>query len=135
MKKFIIISAAVLATVATLVLCWFCLTTQVRLEDGETATLTYKVNGKDIEATLTQEETLLVAKILRGKIAYRDAWLSCGFSTDASITIDGVTYCLARDSCGYMQIGDTAKKITLRDSERAEIEAIFEKYGGKFPCI
>ena len=134
MKKVIIISAAVLCAVVTLLLCWFCLTTQVRLDEGETATLTYKLKGKNIEATLSREEALLVAKILSGKIPMRDAGAACGFSTDASITIDGETYCLAWDSCGFMQIGDTDKLISLRETERAQIEEIFEKYGGTFPC-
>lgn len=135
MKKVIIISAAVLCAVVTLVLCWFCLTTQVRLDEGETATLSYKVNGKDIQETLSHEEALLVAEILTGKIPLWDGGASCGFDPGVSIAIDGKAYCLAWDSCGFMQIDDTDWHITLTEKERAQIEEIFAAYGGTFPCV
>lgn len=134
-KRFYIISFAVLCAVTLLLFCWLFLPTRVRLDGNETATLTYRAKGKDVQTTLTGEETLLVAEILNGKIPLMDIGPSCGFSTDASIAIGGKTYCLAMDKCGSMQIAYTAKYITLTDAEREQIEEIFAAYGGTFPCI
>lgn len=134
-KRFIIISVAVACALVTFLFCWLFLPVRLHLDGNETATLSYKVNGKDIQATLSQEETAAVAEILNGKIPLMDIGRSCGFSANVSIRIGGKTYCLAMDKCGSMQIAYTAKYITLTEKERAQIEEIFATYGGKFPCI
>ena len=133
-KKFYIISFVMLCALVTVLLCWIFLPVRVRLSGAETATLSYKINGNNIQAILSQEETSVVAEILNGKIPLPNSGASCGFSPDASITIDGKTYCLAWDSCGFMQIAYTAKYVALTEAERAQIDEIFAAYGGKFPC-
>ena len=134
-KRYIIISVAVVSVLTILLACWIFLPVRVHLDENETATLSYKVNGKDIQANLNQEETAVVAEILNGKIPLMDIGRSCGFSTDVSIAIDGKTYCLAMDKCGSMQIAYTARYITLTEEERVQIEEIFATYGGTFPCV
>lgn len=107
------------------------------LSTNEVAHLRYKYVDKDIAEPLTEEETVAVREILKGKRAYRDdATPSCGFNEEISITFGDQIFCLACDDCGIIKIaGEENLYINLTDAQRDAIEAIFEAHGGSFPCV
>lgn len=105
---------------------------------GETTTssivLKYVYGSTDIEAVLSEEESKQVIDMFDGKVLDKNR-SSCGFSKDISITVEGVTYAIACDSCGRIKNCKNNQYFNISAEERNVIEQIFKKYGGKFPCV
>jgi len=97
-----------------------------------TANLIYVYDGKDINETLSSEESELLRKIFNNKTLYSDN-PSCGFTEEVSIRFDDLAFCIACDDCPVVKLGEKVIKISIKD--RKTIVQIFEKYGGKFPCV
>lgn len=101
---------------------------------SEKAILVYKYGNKDIRAELTTEESLQLKRIFNYKFLYKDN-PACGFSEDISIIFGKDTFCIACDKCPCIKLLDEDKYFAISQNDRKNIEKIFEKYGGKFPCI
>jgi len=112
----------------------------VRLNANAAGTVTYRneCTGVSFSEKMTAQEVETVAGILNGKkqkFAFFNGIPTCGFSSDFSVTIDGVTFALAQDKCGVLQNCNTLQYVHISDAEREAIEAIFTSRGGTFPCI
>ncbi len=90
--------------------------------------------GIDIRQTLTQEETDALAAIVNGKsMSFENS--SCGFYQDVCFIIDGTRFCPACDTCNGIRVFGIGMEITVSQEEIQFIHDLFEKYGGKFPCV
>lgn len=128
--------SALLSTV--LILISLCGCSRVTLNNSTDAVLRFHYGEADIQQTLTSEEASAVIELLDGKRHDASSFFSipsCGFSSDVSITVDGTCFALACDKCNIIQNCNTLQYINISASERAVLEAIFEKYGGFFPCL
>ena len=101
--------------------------------DGE-AVLRFVYGEDSISQVLTPEEVEQVAEIFDQEILLTDS-PSCGFDEDISITIDGQVFAVARDNCGIIQHCDSGRYFSVSEEDIAFIHALFEQYGGDFPCI
>ena len=110
---------------------------RISLDSDATGTVTYRFGDVSFEESLTPAEVKAVVEILNGKEQYNDflGTPSCGFSTDISITIDGVCFAIARDKCGTVKNCANGNYIDISDEERQTLETIFTSHGGRFPCI
>ena len=103
-------------------------------QQTQSASLHFVYDGSNIHQTLTKEEAKTLSDILKGATLFPDA-PNCGFTADISFTLGDHTYALARDNCPTVFDCDSGLYFHIRSSDRATIEAIFEKYGGYFPCL
>lgn len=143
-----------LITVAVLLLSILCGCNRVKLEEDASVILTFSHDQTAFQEVLSLEDSEIVIRILQDKLIYdtdKDLHLpeydgtteptdgtaephSCGFSAMVSVTADGKTYAMSRDDCTMLQDVSTGELIVISDYEREQIIAIFEKYGGYFPC-
>ena len=99
--------------------------------------LTFDNMGENIQVTLTEEEAAQVIDILDGN-TYAPAFTgvpACGFSEEISLTVGDRIYAIACDTCSTVQDCSKGKYFSIRDGEMAYIHALFENYGGYFPCV
>lgn len=106
---------------------------------GVRARLVFKVGypggNYDIDVELTEEETERLRSIFEGKDC-EDLFSipSCGFDGDVSIRFGSSVFSPAMDSCSGVRWGLT-RYFDVTAEEIDYIHALFEKYGGFFPCI
>jgi len=101
------------------------------------ATLNFNNLEENIHVTLTDTEAETVVRILRGN-RYDPRWAgvpSCGFSEEISLEVNNCAYAIARDDCNYIMDCSAQRYFTISQKEMTEIRALFEKYGGYFPCV
>jgi len=98
------------------------------------AVLVYKYEGKNINTKLTNQESMILKKILNHKRMYSDN-PSCGFDKDISIRFDGQIFELACDDDPIIKDEKSGKYLSISDSEREKIDKIISKYGATFPAI
>ena len=115
----------------------FCSCSKTNAKSGKPVTMTYKINGSDICVTLPDDEAEKVIAIMDGK-AYSTDFLgtpSCGFDKNVSLKIGNRTYAIACDTCGTIMDWRTSRYFYIDKEEIAYIHDLFQKYGGKFPCV
>ena len=101
---------------------------------SEDATVTLHFN--DIVQELTAEESAKVIEILNGNPYDPLSGVpACGFSKEVSFEIGGRFYAVAIDTCNNMQDLGTLRFFPVTEDEINYIHALFEKYGGYFPCV
>ena len=101
---------------------------------SEDATVTLHFN--DIVQELTAEESAKVIEILNGNPYDPLSGVpACGFSKEVSFEIGGRFYAVAMDTCNNMQDLGTLRFFPVTEDEIDYIHALFEKYGGYFPCV
>ena len=92
-------------------------------------------NGKDLVYSIKKQDLDGLYKILNRKVLFYEG-LSCGFSNDIAICIDGkYTFCFAQDGDPYVYLKEENKYIKLSNKEYGEMVTILKKYGFIFPCI
>lgn len=101
---------------------------------SKNAILTYSYNNVNINQPLTEDESQVIKEMFNGKRPYTDN-PSCGFTKDVSVEFSDMIFCIACDSCPIIKIDNSKKYIKISENERQELEKIFNKYGGSFPCI
>lgn len=99
---------------------------------GTNARLTYIYSDKNIDISLSAEESETIKNMFNGKKTHSDN-PSCGFTEDVSIRFDNLIFCIACDQCPIVKLEGKYFKISKADRE--VINLIFEKYGGSFPCV
>ncbi|MBP3935999.1 MAG: hypothetical protein IJE00_07835 [Clostridia bacterium] len=100
------------------------------------ATLTYSPYGEDIEITLTEAETAELVRIFDGKATpFEIGTPACGFSGEVSIQIGLQRFWIAQDRCGIVFHQNSLRYFSVSDKEIEYIHQLFQKYGGKFPCV
>lgn len=100
----------------------------------EDALLRYSHHGITIEQPLSKEESQLIKSIFNSKKTYIDN-PSCGFSAGISVSFDDKIFCIACDRCPTIKYLNSNKYFKISEEQRNEIEKIFNKYGGTFPCV
>ena len=127
MKKYIVLITALLL-VCTLLGC-----NNVTVTKG-TATISFVHNELNIYRILTDEEVDTIVRIFDGNKLFSDS-PECSFSEEISIKIGDSVYAIARDECPIVWDCKSGQYFRISDEQRAEIIAIFGKYGGYFPCL
>ena len=132
MKRYIAIFVA-LALVLVLVL-FGC--TRTRVNTSADVTLTFIYQEKNICVTLEEDEAKKVAVILNGN-RYDPFYLipSCGFDENISLKVGGRTFAIACDTCNYVQDLGNLRFFDISKKDMEYIHSLFEKYGGRFPCV
>ena len=131
MKRFLCVA---LTLIMLLGLCG-CSKTSVKADQD--VTLNFVFDGRDFHVTLTAEEAETVIDILDGNIydPIASGVPSCGFDKDISLTVGSQSYAIARDTCSTIQDLGNLRYFNVTQEENDYIHALFEKYGGLFPCI
>ena len=121
-----------LAVLACLMMLCGCRETKIK----ENAAVT--LHFYDIVQELTAEESEKVIEILNGN-TYKDVFTSgvpaCGFSEEVSFEINGKFYCIAMDTCSRVRGFGSLRYFSVSEDGMDYIHALFEKYGGYFPCV
>lgn len=96
----------------------------------------YDYTDTHFKQQLTPEESARIIEILKG--GYTSFNLigtpSCGFRSDIAIEVGTLRLLPANDTCNWLACGSTFQMLNVSEEEMAEIHAIFENYGGFFPC-
>lgn len=109
---------------------------ETRISEDATVTLHFCDNDKDIVQELTAEESAKVIEILNGNTYDPLPGVpACGFSKEVSFEINGRFYAVAMDTCNNMQDLGTLRFFPVTEDGIDYIHALFEKYGGYFPCV
>ena len=134
MKRYWYILLAV--CVAFALLLW--LGGQTRLSSVSDVTLNFQCYGKNICVELTEEEAEKVVEILDGNSydpIFFDGIPSCGFSNEVSLKVGSRVFAIAMDTCNCVQDMGSLRYFNISQEGIEYIHALFEKYGGYFPCI
>ena len=104
---------------------------------GSDVVLNFNNSDENIHVTLTDTEAEMVARILRRNF-YDPRWAgvpSCGFSEEISIAVNNRAYAIACDDCNYIMDCTAQRFFRISQRNMDDIRALFEKYGGYFPCV
>lgn len=136
MKKIIIAIIVVVVIVLLLFLWWgYNKISLLKLDSINVARLVFNYGEIKISNDLTDSEIAIVRDIFDGSRTYIDE-LSCGFSEDIAVVIDNSkTFCVACDTCPIVYWKEKKRYIKITEGEKIQLYNIFEKYGGKFPCV
>lgn len=125
---------AILCILATTVFICGCEKTSVNQKAD--VTLTFIREGVDIRITLPEDEAEQVRNILDGN--RYDPVLSgipaCGFDKNVSVTVGMRVFAIACDQCNIVQNLGNLRYFDIPKENMEYIRALFEKYGGYFPC-
>ncbi len=116
-------------------LCFSC--SETRLRQNAEVTLTYVYGSKNIVVTLPGDEAQRVIGILDGNSydPLSAGMPSCGFTSDVSLKVGGRLFAIACDTCNCLFDYGNLHFFDIPEEDMAYIHALFEKYGGKFPCV
>jgi len=109
----------------------------VQLDPEAAVTLTFIYGDAHVEATLTDSEAATVIAALNGK-RYQsplDGVPSCGFDGNVSLSVGGRRFAVACDTCNIVQDLGNLQFFTIPKEDMEQIHALFEAYGGHFPCV
>ena len=109
---------------------------ETRISEDAAVTLHFCCYENDIVQELTAEESAKVIEILDGNPYEPLSGIpACGFSKEVSFEINGRFYAVAMDTCNNMQDLGTLRFFDISEEGIDYIHALFEKYGGFFPCV
>ena len=118
-------------------LCSLCGCSKTSVTSHGDVTLTFVYGEENIQVILEADEAEKVIDILDGK-RYDPVFsgvLSCGFDRDISFKVAGRTFAIACDSCNCVQDLGNLRYFEIPQEDMEYIHALFEKYGGYFPCV
>lgn len=111
---------------------------KTRVAADQDVTLLFIYEDKNITATLTDEEAAKVIEILNGN-TYDPFFLigypSCGFWNTVALKVGDRTFSIASDTCNCIRDLGNMMYFDIPEEDMAYIHALFEKYGGYFPCV
>ncbi len=111
---------------------------KTRVNANQDVTLLFIYEDKNITATLTDEEAAKVIEILNGN-TYDPLFLigypSCGFWNTVALKVGDRTFSIASDTCNCIRDLSNMMYFDIPEEDMAYIHALFEKYGGYFPCV
>lgn len=114
-----------------------CGCSKTSVSNNADVTLTFIYGEKSISVSLADEEAAKVIAILDGK-RYDSVTAgvpSCGFDKNISLKVGNRVFAIARDTCNCIQDLGNFRYFTVSQQEIEYIHALFEKYGGYFPCV
>lgn len=89
-----------------------------------------------IHQTLPSEEAEKVIAILNGRPYEPQVGTpSCGFDLNIAVSVNGRRYCVACDTCNSIYDAGAFQYFSVPKEDIQYIHALFEKYGGFFPCV
>ena len=109
--------------------------TEVRRNAAVTLDFVYEETS--IHVTLTDEEAAKVMEILNGN-TYDPILLgypACGFWKDVALKVGNRRFSIAGDACNCIYDASRFHYFDIPKEDMAYIHALFEKYGGYFPCV
>ena len=109
--------------------------TEVRRNAAVTLDFVYEETS--IHVTLTDKEAAKVMEILNGN-TYDPILLgypSCGFRKDVALKVGNRRFSIASDACNCIYDASRFHYFDIPKEDMAYIHALFEKYGGYFPCV
>ena len=99
-------------------------------------TLIYHNAYADFEVTLEEKEARMVRAILNWSIGiYDPGTAACGYGENVSIKVGDRQYGLACDGCTGFKDLESQHDYMLSSGSWGIIVSLFEKYGGRFPCV
>lgn len=131
MKQFF----CILLCLAIGLVCIGCNQTQVAADTDVTLNFVYA--SENIHTVLTEAEASAVIRILNKK-GYNPAIFgtpACGFDANISLEIGDQVYAIACDTCGTICNLEQNRYFHVSDEKIEYIHALFESYGGYFPCV
>ncbi|MBQ8909941.1 MAG: hypothetical protein IJY91_02735 [Oscillospiraceae bacterium] len=109
---------------------------ETKIKEDAAVTLHFCCYENDIVQELTAEESAKVIEILNGNTYDPLPGVpACGFSKEVSFEINGRFYAVAMDTCNNMQDLGSLRFFPVTEDGIDYIHALFEKYGGYFPCV
>ena len=126
---------AVLMIPIVIISIFVCSKTKVRRNAAVTLDFVYE--EKNIHVPLTDEEAAKVIEILNGN-TYDPILLgypSCGFWKDVALNVGNRRFSIASDTCNCIYDASRFHYFDIPKEDMAYIHALFEKYGGYFPCV
>ncbi len=114
-----------------------CACSKVKINSDSDVTLAFIYGDKNINTTLTKEESEKVIDILDGS-SYSPRFSgtpSCGFSKDISLKVGGKIFAIANDTCNQVKDMKNLKFFSIPKEDMDYIHSLFESYGGHFPCV
>jgi len=131
MKRLLVI----VLVLCTAFLLFYCSKTHV--SSHAKVTLTFAVHGEDIRVVLPDDEAARVIDIIDGNhydpMGYGIP--ACGFGVDVTLKVGMRTFAIAQDKCGCVRDLGNLRFFSISDEDIQYIHALFEKYGGYFPCV
>ena len=128
------ISIILLIMLAMILLC-SCGKTSV--DEHSEVTVTFVYEDRNISVTLEAEEAEKVKDILTGNSyhSFFSGIPSCGFSENISMKVGKRVFAIACDTCNCIQDLSNLKYVDIPTEDMKYIHALFEEYGGYFPCV
>lgn len=111
---------------------------QVSVSTNAQVTLRFVYEDKDIHVTLDDSEAARVIDILNGgeyDLSVLVGAPSCGFNENVALAVGDRRFAIACDTCNCIQDLGNFLYFYISREDMAYIHALFEKYGGYFPCV
>ena len=129
MKRF----AIIFTVLAVAVLLSGCSITRVSKKAD--VSLHFVCGDVNIHAGLSDEEAQRVIRILDGNVYDPPIGIpSCGFNEEICLQVGDQTFAVACDGCNGFEHVNRFRFFDVSTEDIAYIHALFEKYGGFFPC-
>ena len=119
------------------VLISICGCAKTNINKNADVTLNFIYGDKDIRVTLEDDEAEKVIAILNGNnyAPIASGIPSCGFDKNISLKVGGRVFAIACDTCNCIQDLGNLRFFDIPKEDMEYIHSLFEKHGGKFPCI
>ena len=115
----------------------FCACSKTSVNANADVTLNFIYAEENISVPLDTDEAEKVIEILNGNL-YDPIFSgvpSCGFDKNVSVKIDNRFFAIACDTCNCIQDLGNLRYFEIAAEDMEYIHALFEKYGGYFPCV
>lgn len=134
MKLKIIVLIIIFIVILGIVLNMF-LFSKINMDFANEGIAIFKYEDKNISQTISSNDFEKICDLFNNKKLYSDN-LSCGFSNDISILINGSEqFSFARDSCPIIYWKNKNKCFKLSSQEYTVLIEILGNYGFVFPCL
>lgn len=112
-----------------------CSKTSVRKDTNVSITFVYE--EKNICVLLKTDEAERVVSVLDDKhyAPLLSGSPSCGFDQNISVQVGDRSFAIATDTCNIIQDLGNLRYFEIPKEDMAYIHALFESYGGYFPCV
>ncbi len=124
-KRWTFLTLALIIIVTALAL--FMMWPRVRIESGQSATITYADKEETCTLDVSAEEADRLCRIVGGRALHKDE-PSCGFSASFSFSIGERAFYIAGDECPILREAKTGLYVNISEDDRKWIDKLFQKY-------
>lgn len=105
---------------------------KIEINKNANARIVFIYDDKNIDSKLAVEDSEVLRNIFNGKrLSFGEPF--CGHTENVSIRFGDLFFCPACDTCPVVKVGN--RYLGISSADREKINEIFEKYGGRFPCV